>query len=446
MNNNVWQEVSLGDYVSTLKGFAFKSQWYVPNGTPIIKVSDFTKDSVDNSRLTFIPENMLKKFSDYKMRSHDVVIQTVGSWPSNPESVVGKAIRIPKKLDGALLNQNAVRVTPKPQLDNLFLFYLLKDYRYCEYIVGCAQGAASQASITLDSIRSYKFLLPPALVQRKIGNILFEIDGLIDINNRKIEILEQMAQLLYREWFVEFRFPTSAKASAGKPGYEKHKFVDSELDKIPEGWKITTLREHLKLDKGVSYSGNGLTEEGNPMVNLKSISVDGRYVRGSDKPYSGDYKPRHILKPGDIVLANTDMTQNGNVVGKAAIVPVLDTDKEIICSHHIYAVRIKKNTYLKRNYLLNLLNSYYFHGHAKGYAVGTTVLGLSADSIYRFGLAQPEKEITDLFEEKTQKIYQLIENLENQNIVLQHTRDLLLPKLMSGEIDVSKLDINITEN
>lgn len=310
--------------------------------------------------------------------------------------------------------------------DPRYVYYFLKTFPLEKFNSG-----AGVPTLNRNHLNEYKITIPNEQVQKKISSLLSNFDFLIENNKRKIKILEKITQLLYREWFVEFRFP----------GYKKVRFVDSELGKIPEGWDISKLRNHIKLDKGVSYSGEGLTEDGNPMVNLKSISVDGRYVRGSDKPYSGDYKPRHVLNPGDIVLANTDMTQNGNVVGKAAFVPVLDSDKEIIFSHHVYAIRLRKDGYLKRNFVLNLLNSYYFHGHAKGYAVGTTVLGLSADSIYRFKFVLPDNDISDLYEEKTSATYQLIENLENQNIVLQKTRDLLLPKLMFGEIDVSNLDI-----
>ena len=199
--------VKLGDHIQTQKGYAFKSKWYTDCGTAIVKVSDFTKDSIDTSSLTKIPIEIAHEYGRYQLKSGDVIIQTVGSWPSNPQSVVGKVIRVPSKAENTLLNQNAVRIDPDDKIDGRYLFYLLKDDRFKDYIIGCARGAASQAGITLEAIRNFKFDLPPFETQRKISAVLSAYDDLIENNTRRIAILEEMAQALYREWFVHFRFP-----------------------------------------------------------------------------------------------------------------------------------------------------------------------------------------------------------------------------------------------
>ena len=85
----------MGECIETLKGFAFKSQWYKEEGVPIIKVSDFSDDSISTDNLTFIPESIAKDYDKYRIHANDIIIQTVGSWPRNPKSVVGKAIRVP---------------------------------------------------------------------------------------------------------------------------------------------------------------------------------------------------------------------------------------------------------------------------------------------------------------------------------------------------------------
>ncbi len=407
------------------------------------KTPPIEKEGHEYMEINFFKEG--SKFPDYRETTKYVSNETYLNWfrTGHPQTgdvlltTVGKiAATTIMSINRGCIAQNIIGLRPdRNKVDPDYLYYLLNTYEAKEGLKNLDLGVA-QPSIKVPHVLKYQLSYLPLPSQQKVVGVLNPLDALIDQNQNRIQYLEEMAQLLFREWFVEFRFP----------GYAEYKLVDSEMGKIPEGWEMSLLGAHIKLDKGVSYNGEGLTDYGNPMVNLKSISVDGRFVRGSDKPYSGDYNQRHVIKPGDIILANTDMTQNGNVVGKAAIVPIIDTDKEIIYSHHIYAARIKKNSTLKKNFILNLLNSYYFHGHAKGYAVGTTVLGLSADSVYRFEFAYPDKRTTDLFEEETTAIYHLIENLENQNIVLQRTRDLLLPKLMSGEIDVSHLDINTTEN
>jgi type I restriction enzyme S subunit len=144
-----WERARLGDLVETQKGYAFKSGWYCGAGRPIVKVSDFTYDSVDSSSLVCIPESTAIDYLKYELRTGDVVVQTVGSWPTNPASVVGKCVRIPVEVAGALLNQNAVKLTPADSFDRTFLFYLLRNEDFKTYIIGTAQGAASQAAITL---------------------------------------------------------------------------------------------------------------------------------------------------------------------------------------------------------------------------------------------------------------------------------------------------------
>jgi type I restriction enzyme S subunit len=152
-----WRRVTLGDCVTTKKGFAFKSSWYTEAGHAIVKVSDFTVDSVCCDSLTRISLEIASKYLPYAIATGDLVVQTVGSWPNNPQSVVGKAIRVPAAANRALLNQNAVRLDPIEIANRRFLFYLLRNKHFKSYIVNTAQGAASQAAITLDSLREYEF-------------------------------------------------------------------------------------------------------------------------------------------------------------------------------------------------------------------------------------------------------------------------------------------------
>ncbi|MEO8008453.1 MAG: restriction endonuclease subunit S, partial [Betaproteobacteria bacterium] len=202
-----WDRNRLGDLVETQKGYAFKSRWFSDAGRPIVKVSDFTDDSINSSSLVSIPEEIASDYLKYELKTGDVVVQTVGSWPTNPASVVGKCVRIPSNAAGALLNQNAVKLSSTKGLDPHFLFYLLRSDDFKTYIIGTAQGAASQAAITLDAIRAYDFAAPPLPVQRRIAGILSAYDELMENSQQRIRLLEEMARALYREWFVHFRFP-----------------------------------------------------------------------------------------------------------------------------------------------------------------------------------------------------------------------------------------------
>jgi type I restriction enzyme S subunit len=157
-----WEVTSIGNHINTQKGYAFKSSWYQEQGRKIVKVSDFTDDSIDISKLVSISEEIAGQYKKHELKANDIIIQTVGSWASNPQSVVGKVIRVPNIAAKTLLNQNAVKIIPKESINQSFLFYSIKNERFKSYIIGCAQGAASQASITLDAIREFKILLPPS--------------------------------------------------------------------------------------------------------------------------------------------------------------------------------------------------------------------------------------------------------------------------------------------
>lgn len=421
-----WTTTKLGNHIQTLKGYAFKSEWYSDVGVPLVKVSDFTADAIDTTRLTRLPSEIAVAFSKYELKPGDVVIQTVGSWPTNPQSVVGKVIRVPRQANGSLLNQNAVKIIPSELVDNTFLFYALRSLSFKNYIIGCAQGAASQASITLDAIRQYDFSFPSLDHQRRIAAMLSAYDDLIENNTRRCQILEEVARRTYEEWFVRFRFP----------GHENVSMIESELGSIPADWELATLSSLIDIDKGVSYNGAGLTPNGKPMVNLKNINAGGGFRREATKPYSGPHKSRHVVKPGDIVLANTDLTQAGNVVGSPALVPEI-TDGDILISHHIFAVRPKQLQKSWQFFLYNLFLLDRFKGFAKGHASGTTVLGLPREGVLNFIFPKPATEIIEQFECIAAPLYALAETLIRKNENLRQTRDLLLPKLISGEIGVS---------
>lgn len=318
-----------------------------------------------------------------------------------------------------------IRSTDAEKLDNRYLYFALR--LKLELLRSISTGAATKF-LTLKILDDIRLELPPIKVQRRIASILSAYDDLIENNTRRIKILEEMATMIYREWFVNFRFP----------GHEKFKMVESDIGAIPEGWKVRRLGELLTLDKGVSYSGAGLTKDGIPMVNLKNIRPGGGFRRDATKPYSGDFKPRHTVKAGDVVVANTDLTQAGNVVASPALIPRLGNGTPILISHHLYAVRCLLN--ISSLFFYHLMLHENFRGFAKGFAVGTTVLGLPRKAILDFTFACPPESQIKSFAVQVSPLHELVETLNQQSDNLSRTRNLLLPKLVCVEIDVEHSD------
>ena len=240
-----------------------------------------------------------------------------------------------------------------------------------------------------------------------------------------------MARLLYREWFVHFRFP----------GHEDVELVDSDLGPIPEGWDVRTVRDVADLVRGRSYRRQELVEDGGlPFLNLKCIDRGGGFRKTGLKRYDGKFKEAQQTYPGDTVIAMTDMTQERNVVGRAAQVPSLDTEFGIIS---LDLTRVVPVSSVEPDYLYGMFRFSDFSEAVKEYANGTNVLHLSPDRIGEYRFAMPPAQLQHSFGDAVKPMLLLADNLMLQNEVLSEARDLLLPRLVSGELDVSELDLDL---
>jgi len=149
------------------------------------------------------------------LKTHDVIIATVGSWPKNPASIVGKTICVPSEMNGALMNQNSVilRVKGECEIDQKYLFIALKTKLFSEYLVSTAQGSANQASVTLSDIFSYEVEWPDPAIRKSIVSMIDSVNQKIKLNRQTNQTLEHIAQTIFKSWFVDFE-PTRAKIAA----------------------------------------------------------------------------------------------------------------------------------------------------------------------------------------------------------------------------------------
>lgn len=406
---------TLGQHIRTQKGYAFKSGWYGNEGRPIVKVSDFTDDSIDSSGLVRIPERIADDYMKYELRPGDVVIQTVGSWPNNPNSVVGKAVRVPGDVAGALLNQNAVKVEPTEELDRRFLYYLLRSERFKSYIVGTAQGAASQAAITLDSIRAFSFELPRLDTQKRAAETLSAYDDLIENNARRIKILEEMAQSLYREWFVHFRFP----------GHEKVKLVDSGVGKVPQDWKVCNIGEVVGTlgggtpstkspefwDSGdvIWFTPSDLTAAGTMFIETSGKKISNL---GLEKSSARLFPPYCVMMTSRATIGVVAINTKEACTNQGFITCI---PNELVSAYQIYFWMLDNKAKII------------------GIASGATYKEINRTEFRELPIVVAEIRINKRFVETVMPICKQIENLQARNATLRRTRDLLLPKLISGE-------------
>ncbi|WP_316793731.1 restriction endonuclease subunit S [Pedobacter frigoris] len=392
-----WKEVRLGDLITTKKGFAFKSGWYVKFGIPVVRVSDFTENSISQDSIFYVAESIASEYSTVKLDHKDIIIQTVGSWQHNPASIVGKVVRVPSNLTSSLLNQNAVKLIPNQRIFKDFLYYRLKEDSFKYHNLNFAQGAANQASVTLETIKCFKFSLPPLETQRKISSILSGYDDLIENNLKRIKILEEMVQQTYEEWFVRMRFPgydtsTGSAAVIGEDG-------------LPEGWEKVKLREMLALNYGKALK--------------QDVRVEGNYNVYGSSGVVGTHNEYLVNGPSLIIGRKGNV---GSVYYEPNSFYPIDTVYYVTTRYSLYFLY-----YSIRN--LKFINN------------DAAVPGLNRDAAYFKEVLKPSVTVMNYFQNYCESRYELIHNLQSQNQRLREVRDILLPRLMMGIIDVEKMEV-----
>ena len=415
--------VTLREVVEFQKGFAFKSKDYKDNGVRIVKVSNLTSDSIDISQCVCIDEELAIKYSDkYNLIYDDIIITTVGSWPTNPASVVGKVVKVPKNASHTLLNQNAVRLRSNDNLHQRYLYYMLKNNNFREYIVGTAQGSANQASITQEDIKNYEFNLPSLEEQEKIANILSSLDDKIELNNEMNKTLEEMAQALFKRWFVDFEFPSVDGKPYKSSGGE---MVESELGMIPKGWEVKELSELVEIK----------TKSEKPFDNEDIL-----YEHYSIPALDDGRLP--ILEYGKNISSNKYKIDNEcilisklNPSNKRIWNPYCITSKAI-CSTEFIVYKAIHN--YPKSFIYEIINSDRFTEFLVSNATGSTGSRQRVKPKETLGLKiaipcmEKIKDISYILEPIHQKVQINIQNIK----YLTEIRDTLLPKLMSGEVRV----------
>ena len=399
-----WEEIELGAIITTLKGAAFKSSLYQNEGVPVVRVSDFTDDSISDSELVFYPNDEVGKYKKYLLNKWDVLIQTVGSWQHNPASIVGKVVKVPEKLEGALLNQNIVKIIANCIADNKFIYYRLKDNSFKYYNLNCAQGAANQASITLSSIRKFRFLLPPLPTQHRIASILSAYDDLIENNLRRIKLLEELAQRTYEEWFVKFTI-------------NGEKLPLNEERGLPEGWERKKLIDVANLTMGQSpkseyynFGGMGLPFH----QGVKDYGV--RFPENSTWSKSGN----RFAFEDDILFSVRAPVGRLNI----AI-------EKFILGRGLAAINHKKGY---TSFLFYQLQTIFYKDDMMG--GGAIFNSVTKSDVQRIAIIEPENKVLGNFNGFANNIDSQIKKLTLQNRLLKESRDILLPRLMGGVIDL----------
>lgn len=282
--------------------------------------------------------------------------------------------------------------------------------------------------------------------QKKVGDAYFDFCLKIEANSQLNKTLEEMAQTIFKSWFVDFD-PVKAKMNGEQPeGMDAataslfpEKLVESELGLIPEGWSVEEAKSQLDVLRGFSYKGKGLVgslDEGVPMHNLNSVLEGGGYKYAGLKFYSEEFKEKFAIQEGDVLVANTEQGHNHLLIGYGAMVP-----KHLahgFFSHHTYRVRPKKNSNMTPEFIERLFGKGRFARQVQGFTNGTTVNMLPTAGMEMPQFVVPPKALAQKFSELVKPMKAMIEENHKSNIELAKLRDTLLPKLLSGEIELKE--------
>jgi type I restriction enzyme S subunit len=338
-----------------------------------------------------------------------------------------------------------VRFGERSAIDPRFAAFYLGHPQVREWIVRHAVGA-TMPNLNTSILSNVPFLLPPLKAQQFIADSLGSLDDKIELNRKMNETLEQMARAIFKSWFIDFD-PVHAKRQGKKPfGMDDataalfpDSFEQSELGEIPRGWSVVSASDLVVVTKGKSYKSEELVERSETgLVNLKCFARGGGYRPDGIKAFKGTCKPEQQVLPGEIVLSLTDVTQAAELIGRPALVEPDPRFTLFIASLDVAILRPTNHLH-SRFFLFYTFASPRFTDHSFAHTSGTTVLHLGKNVFSTYKCILPSQSLIDAFDDVLRPIRALIQSNNAEARSLAATRDLLLPRLLSGEITIKEV-------
>lgn len=303
------------------------------------------------------------------------------------------------------LGQRTVLLRPNKEVVNPdFLTYFLLAPEQQYGLLGTANGA-TVAHVNIPTIRNLKIKLPPLKTQERIGKILSAYDDLIENNQRQIKLLEEAAQRLYKEWFVDLRFP----------GHENTKITDG----VPEGWSVQSINDIAEYINGYAFKPSDWGNLGKPIIKIKEM---GSGIASDTPRNTGESIPeRYNVTAGDILFS-----------WSATLSAKIWDEEDGLLNQHLFKV-IPHGGVSREFVLQSILKTL---DEFSNLTTGSTMKHIQRGKLKEVHIIVPNEQMMHIYESISEPSREQILKLKKRTVILQEARDRLLPKLMSGEIEV----------
>ena len=408
MKKIAWQRVGVPTVAFFQEGPGLRNWQWTDSGMKVINGTNIRDDGrfdPSNTTRAISLEEFKAKYRHFAIDANDIVVASSGT--------LGKAARVKAEHLPMMMNTSVIRfrANDRARLDDGFLFAWLRSRDFLDQALGMATGAAQQ-NFGPSHVKQMTLPLPAIAEQRRIASILSAYDDLIENNTRRIAILEEMGRRTCEEWFVRFRFP----------GHKGVRMVESELGLVPDGWAIRAFDEIAMFTNGFAFKPEHLGTEGAPIVKIKELKAG---VQADTPRFNGSLPDRYRIKHGDLLFswsADLDVYVWGNEEGWL--------------NQHLFLVAALEPA-TPGSYLFHALKTAMPSFRTR--SNGATMKHIKRSALSEVKTAVPPVQVAVAFDQAVGPLHELVKVLSRKNRNLRTTRDLLLPKLISGELDVSAL-------
>jgi type I restriction enzyme S subunit len=405
-----WKRSRLGNVCRVIPGYAFKSSDWQAEGIPVVKIKNITTDNaVDLTETDCVPELLLTpKLQKFVLNDGDILLAMTGATAGK----VGK-VRTKRPI---LLNQRVAKIAPV-EADHGFIWSVVSSQEYQEKFFYLADGSA-QPNMSGGQIEGLEIPCPPLPVQRRIAGILSAYDDLMENSQRRIRLLEAMAHALYREWFVHFRFP----------GHEKHPRVASPLGDIPQGWEVKPVADSFEISGGGTPSRKEAKYWDGGTIQWFSPSG----LTGADTMFMDD-SPERITELGLAESSARLFPAFSVMLTSRATIGAISINTHEACTNQGFITCLPNERvplYFLFHWLTENVPTF------ERMASGATFKEISRGVFKTIEFIYPAPALVRRFESQVEPMGKQMLALQRQIQNLRRTRDLLLPRLLSGQIDL----------